>query len=370
MSGVPGMITTVLVLGGIAFALGGLLLSAQARLRGNDNELIDAIDALLPQTQCAQCGYPGCRPYAEAVAAGARIDLCPPGGDATFEALKALLGRSEGASPPAPEPLFARVREADCIGCFLCIRACPVDAIIGAPGYMHTVIEEECTGCELCVPACPVDCIDLIPAAPIATVGPEGGRSAAAHRAASTAEPRPGRHSRGSSGQANTFRHESPGGPGRALESSARNPATHREASRRWEASIGPGIQADSGHGLPGGQPCIGCNRCEPVCPAGLAPRELLWMSAAGKWDAASGLGLGRCIECRLCDRACPSGIPLAAVFANGKRTLADQAENHARAARARARFEARTARLAAEQDAARARRAERLTRRSRQGPR
>ena len=303
MIGVPlEMISTVIVLSGVTLALGWLLLSAHARFNDDDNELIDAIDALLPQTQCAQCGYPGCRPYAEAVAAGAAIDLCPPGGNATFEGLKALLGRGEGASPPAPEPVLARIREAECIGCFLCIRACPVDAIIGAPGYMHTVIEDECTGCELCVPACPVDCIDLIP-----TV-----------RQANTPPPEP-----------------------------LTPPRENAQMTYRSD-------------------PCIGCNRCEPVCPADLAPRELLWLSSAGKWDAAAGLGLERCIECRLCDRVCPSGIPLAAIFADGKRTLIETAERNAQAAHAKARFEARTARLAAEQDAAQARRAERLAQKKR----
>ena len=296
------MISTVLVLCGLTLALGWLLLSAHARFKDDDNELIDAIDALLPQTQCAQCGYPGCRPYAEAVAAGAAIDLCPPGGNATFEALKALLGRGGGTSPPAPEPVLARIREADCIGCFLCIRACPVDAVIGAPGFMHTVIEDECTGCELCVPACPVDCIDLF--------------------ARDTRQP------------------EIPPPP-------------------RMRAERAPGVQ-----------PCIGCNRCEPVCPADLAPRELLWLSAAGKWDAAMGLGLDRCIECRRCDRACPSGIPLAGIFADGKRVLADTAARNAQAAHAKARFEARAARLAAEQDASQARRAQRLARQRRLGER
>ena len=303
MTGVPlETISTVIVLSGVTLALGWLLLSAHARFRDDDEELIDAIDALLPQTQCAQCGYPGCRPYAQAVAAGAALDLCPPGGNATFEGLKALLGRSEGASPPAPEPVLARIREKECIGCFLCIPACPVDAIIGAPGYMHTVIEDECTGCELCLPACPVDCIDLIPAV----------RQAGAHPAQSVL-PLP-----------------------------------------------------ESTHATYGSQPCIGCNRCEPACPADLAPRELLWLCNAGKWDAAARLGLDRCIECRLCDRVCPSAIPLAATFADGKRTLAEAAARNAQAAHAKARFEARAARLTAEQDAARARRAERLARRKR----
>jgi len=127
------------------------------------------IDALLPQTQCTQCGYSGCRPYAEAIAAGeAQINRCPPGGEQVMHALARATGR-----PPLPlDPTcgvhkprhLARIVEARCIGCTLCIQACPVDAIVGAPKLMHTVIAAECTGCELCLPPCPVDCIDLVPA--------------------------------------------------------------------------------------------------------------------------------------------------------------------------------------------------------------
>ena len=130
--------------------------------------LVERLDRLLPQTQCGQCGYDGCRPYAEAMARGqAGIDHCPPGGDAGARALAKLLGvetlpydRSRGEHL---SPRVALVVEADCIGCTKCIQACPVDAIVGASKLMHVVIDPLCTGCELCVPACPVDCIEMVP---------------------------------------------------------------------------------------------------------------------------------------------------------------------------------------------------------------
>jgi electron transport complex protein RnfB len=134
-------------------------------------DLIERLDRILPQTQCGQCGYAGCRPYAEAMARGdADIDQCPPGGDAGARALACVLGdaakpfdRDSGALKQAQ---VAVIVEADCIGCTKCIQACPVDAIIGGPRHMHTVIEPLCTGCELCIPACPVDCIVLEPPLP------------------------------------------------------------------------------------------------------------------------------------------------------------------------------------------------------------
>jgi electron transport complex protein RnfB len=128
--------------------------------------LADAIDALLPQTQCGKCGFPGCRPYAEAIAAGtAAINQCPPGGDALAHDLAALLGVPPKPLDPAfgahRPPAVAVIDEGACIGCRLCIAACPVDAIVGAPKLMHTVIADECTGCELCLAPCPVDCIHM-----------------------------------------------------------------------------------------------------------------------------------------------------------------------------------------------------------------
>lgn len=132
------------------------------------SDRVDRIDAILPQTQCEQCGYHGCRPYAEAIARGdAPINYCPPGGQAGIAKLAALLDKpilpldpEHGVEKPRA---LARIVEADCIGCTKCIQVCPVDAIVGAAKWMHTVVVDDCTGCELCVPACPVDCIVLEP---------------------------------------------------------------------------------------------------------------------------------------------------------------------------------------------------------------
>jgi electron transport complex protein RnfB len=129
----------------------------------------DAIDAVLPQTQCRQCGFDGCLPYARAIATGlAGIDRCPPGGDDGIVKLARVTGRPVIPLDPtcgAPKPLaLAVIDEALCIGCTLCIQACPVDAIVGGAKRMHDVVAELCTGCELCVAPCPVDCIGMAPA--------------------------------------------------------------------------------------------------------------------------------------------------------------------------------------------------------------
>ena len=161
------MLSAILAIAGLSAAFGLLLGYASVRFKVEGDPIADQIDSLLPQTQCGQCGYPGCRPYAEAIAAGeADINLCPPGGEAGMLALADLLGREpvEMADVAAAEKVksIAVIREDECIGCTLCIQACPVDAIVGAAKLMHTVIASECTGCDLCLPPCPVDCFDII----------------------------------------------------------------------------------------------------------------------------------------------------------------------------------------------------------------
>jgi electron transport complex protein RnfB len=157
-------IIAITVLGGL-FGLG--LGWAAGKFRVDSDPVVDQIDAILPQTQCGQCNYPGCRPYAVAIAAGeAEINQCPPGGDAGVRALANLLGVEALALNPEngkeKPKAVAVIDEESCIGCTLCIQACPVDAILGASKQMHTVIEAECTGCDLCLPPCPVDCIEMV----------------------------------------------------------------------------------------------------------------------------------------------------------------------------------------------------------------
>ncbi len=161
------VLIAILALLGLALVFGLLLGFASVRFRVEGNPLVDQIDGMLPQTQCGQCGYPGCRPYAEAISEGDAINKCPPGGQSTVEALADLLDVDvlplEGGAEEEPVKTVAYIREDECIGCTKCIQACPVDAILGAAKQMHTVIESECTGCDLCVEPCPVDCIDMLP---------------------------------------------------------------------------------------------------------------------------------------------------------------------------------------------------------------
>ena len=161
----------ILTLTLMAVVFGGLLGFASIRFRVEGDPVVDKIDSLLPQTQCGQCGFGGCRPYAEAIARDeADINQCPPGGQTTIIALADLLGRdpkplNEEHGMEKPK-MLAVIDEQICIGCTLCIQACPVDAILGAAKQMHTVIADECTGCELCLPPCPVDCIAMLPIEP------------------------------------------------------------------------------------------------------------------------------------------------------------------------------------------------------------
>ncbi len=166
------MLTAIIAMVVLAGLFGLLLGYAAVRFRIEGDPIVDQIDALLPQTQCGQCGYAGCRPYAEAIAHGeADINRCPPGGETGIIALADLLGRDpvpldEEVGEAQEVKLVAVIEEKDCIGCTLCLQACPVDAILGAAKQMHTVIRDECTGCKLCVPPCPVECIRMVPLEP------------------------------------------------------------------------------------------------------------------------------------------------------------------------------------------------------------
>lgn len=162
------ILIAVAALVALCLLAGAVLGYAAVRFKVEGNPLAQQINELLPQTQCGQCGYPGCKPYAEAIAQGDKINKCPPGGQATIQALADLLeveaeplDAENGATPRR----VAYIREAECIGCTKCIQACPVDAIVGAARHMHTVIADECTGCDLCIEPCPVDCIDMLPIA-------------------------------------------------------------------------------------------------------------------------------------------------------------------------------------------------------------
>jgi len=192
--------------------------------------LADAIDALLPQTQCTKCGYAGCRPYAEAIAAGsAPINQCPPGGAAGIAVLAALLRRPALPLNPAngvEGPLtVAVIDEALCIGCTLCIQACPVDCIVGAPTKMHTVIESQCTGCDLCLPPCPMDCIAMVPVQP-ARVWTRADAEAARHRYVE-------RNARRASGKARNERRLAEKAVAKLAELDARDDLTAEQVARR-----------------------------------------------------------------------------------------------------------------------------------------
>jgi len=160
-------ITAIIVFSGLALLFGLLLGYTAVRFKVEGDPVVDKIDNILPQQQCGKCGYPGCRPYAQAIVNGeVEINQCPPGGEVGMLALAELLDREPKSLDTnlAEEQaqLLAVIDESTCIGCTLCIQACPVDAILGAPKQMHTIIAQECTGCELCVAPCPVDCIKMV----------------------------------------------------------------------------------------------------------------------------------------------------------------------------------------------------------------
>ena len=157
------MLTAILIMALGAVVLGIALGYASIKFKVEGNPLVEKIEAILPQTQCGQCGYPGCKPYAEAIAAGeADINRCPPGGQEGVAKLADLLGREIKPLDAEEKPKqVAIIDEQTCIGCTLCIQACPVDAIVGAAKQMHTIVADLCTGCELCVKPCPVECIRM-----------------------------------------------------------------------------------------------------------------------------------------------------------------------------------------------------------------
>ena len=158
------MLIAVIIIASLALLAGVALSYASRSLPADSGELVERVNELLPQTQCAQCGYPGCRPYAQAIVDdGIAINLCPPGGDDTIRRLATLLGTDvlPLAEKQSLERAVAVIDESLCIGCMHCRNACPVDAIVGAHQLMHTIIQNECTGCELCIAPCPVDCISM-----------------------------------------------------------------------------------------------------------------------------------------------------------------------------------------------------------------
>lgn len=256
---------TAALLVGVLLLVIGIANWTLRRWRPEDaDELISVIDQMLPQTQCAQCGFAGCLPYATALARHATAtNLCAPGGAPLLAQLNELLGVDETAVPPLSHTGIANIREAQCIGCALCLAPCPVDAIVGANGYMHTVVRELCTGCELCVPACPVDCIDmqdLLLNLPLNL----------------------------------------------PLNEDQRTP----EITAKTDSTA-----------------CIRCGACSDVCPVSLPAQSLLELVNLKQWSAAEDLQMQRCIECGLCDEVCPSQIPLEHQFAQAKKVIAAQAQ-------------------------------------------
>jgi len=164
----------IVVIGGLALLFGLLLGYAAGYFKIEGDPMVEQIETLLPQSQCGKCGYPGCHPYAQAIAnQEADINLCLPGGEITRRTLAELLNQDPNAlsakKPLEETKMLAVIEESQCIGCTLCIQACPVDAILGASRQMHTVLAQECTGCELCVAPCPINCIQMVSMQPTLT---------------------------------------------------------------------------------------------------------------------------------------------------------------------------------------------------------
>ena len=162
------MIEAILIFVGLAALFGLLLGYASIRFKVEGDPMAEQIDKILPQTQCGQCGYPGCKPYAEALSKGeTEVNLCIPGGNDVMILISEITGlepkEMDAEAVEAKPKETAYIDEDLCIGCVLCIKACPVDAILGATKLMHNVIQQECTGCEKCIPVCPVDCIEMLP---------------------------------------------------------------------------------------------------------------------------------------------------------------------------------------------------------------
>jgi len=158
------ILTAVALFAALALLVGIVLAVATRIFHVAGDPTAERIEALLPQTQCGQCRYPGCRPYAEAVAKGeAEVNRCVPGGEKVMRQIAEIMGvEPQAMEIEAPLPMVAMIREEECIGCTLCIKACPIDAIVGAPKQNHAVISSHCTGCQRCLEPCPVDCIEML----------------------------------------------------------------------------------------------------------------------------------------------------------------------------------------------------------------
>ena len=313
--GHPPLLAAIAAMAALGAACGGLLGLASSRFRAEGQRIAERIDALLPQTQCGQCGYPGCRPYAEAIAAGDAINKCPPGGAAGIGALANLLGveplplNAEHGEEAAPCVAF--ILEDECIGCAKCIQACPVDAIVGAAKQMHTVIAAECTGCDLCVAPCPVDCIEMRPV--------------------------------GSLAQRRRERPAAPAGAPLIASDRRAEPGAGRGAVK----IVKPPPLADPQLAEPAAaSACIRCGFCAEVCPAELLPQQLYRFARAQDHQRLDEHRLFDCIECGACASVCPSRIPLVPHYRAAKTALRRRRAERAQSAQTRQRFEARQRRI------------------------